>query len=113
MTKPLRTTDLGLPLVHRGKVRDIYAVDDQLLFVATDRLSAFDVVFNEGIPDKGRVLTHVSSFWVKKLSAARPYHMVTGDVTKMGAAVAPHAAALAGRTMLVEKLTMLPVECVV
>jgi phosphoribosylaminoimidazole-succinocarboxamide synthase len=113
MAKPLLTTSLSLPLVHRGKVRDIYSLDDKLLFIATDRLSAFDVVFNEGIPDKGRVLTHVSSFWVKQLAAARPFHMVESDVSKMGPVVKKEAEALAGRTMLVEKLAMLPVECVV
>jgi phosphoribosylaminoimidazole-succinocarboxamide synthase len=109
----VRETRIDLPLVHRGKVRDIYDLDTRLLFVATDRLSAFDVIFNEGIPDKGKVLTHVSGFWAARLDACKPFHMVTDDVDLMGEAVAPHREALAGRTMLVEKLEMLPVECVV
>src|SRR5690348_13867530 len=106
----LRTTELPLPLLHRGKVRDIYSRPEGLLFVATDRLSAFDVVFNEGVPDKGRVLTHVSEFWVNTLAACRPFHMLTNDLAKMG--LAGHEE-LRGRTMLVEKLDMMPVECVV
>ncbi|MEE8408014.1 MAG: phosphoribosylaminoimidazolesuccinocarboxamide synthase [Myxococcota bacterium] len=106
-------TNLDLPLVHRGKVRDIYDLGDELLIVATDRLSAFDVVFDDGIPDKGRVLTHVSGFWTRTLDACQPFHLVTDDVDAMGDAVAKFRDQLAGRTMLVEKLEMLPVECVV
>lgn len=112
-TDVVLNTELDLPLVHRGKVRDIYEVDDALLFIASDRLSAFDVVFNEGIPDKGKVLTHVTDFWVHKLQACQPFHLKTLDVRKMGPQATDHAAALAGRSMLVEKLEMLPVECVV
>lgn len=111
--RTLLTTGIDLPLMHRGKVRDIYALSDGLLFVATDRLSAFDVVFNEGIRDKGRVLTHISSFWTNTLEAARPYHVITDDVTQMGPKVERHTEALHGRTMWVEQLEMLPIECVI
>ena len=119
MTPPpsdiLMHSDLPLTRLHRGKVRDIYALGEQLLFVASDRLSAFDVVFNEGIPDKGRVLTQVSLFWTRQLAACQPYHLVSADVAAMdlGGVGDAQRAALAGRTMLVEKLEMLPVECVV
>ncbi len=106
-------THLDLPLKSRGKVRDVYDLGDRLLIVATDRLSAFDVVFREGIPGKGKVLTEVSLFWAETLPSCSPYHLITADVTRMGPKVAAQAEVLAGRTMLVEKLDMLPVECVV
>lgn len=113
MSQPLLTTDLGLPVLSRGKVRDNYLLGDRVLLVASDRLSAFDVVFNEGIPDKGKVLTHLSLFWTDKLAACRPYHLISAEPEEMGAEVAAHAASLRGRSMLVEKLEMLPIECVV
>ena len=68
-----------LKLVHRGKVRDLYEIDNQLLMVATDRISAYDVVMNEPIPDKGRVLTSLSRFWFERLAEVVPHHLVTGD----------------------------------
>jgi phosphoribosylaminoimidazole-succinocarboxamide synthase len=111
--QPLLSTDLDLPVISRGKVRDNYQLGDRVLLVASDRLSAFDVVFNQGIPDKGRVLTHVSLFWADKLAACKPYHLITADATEMGPEVAAQVDDLRGRTMLVEKLDMLPVECVV
>jgi len=111
MTDVLLNTELKLERVHRGKVRDIYAVGERLLFVASDRLSAFDVVFDQGIPNKGRVLTHVSKFWVDALEGCRPYHLVTDKLGDMGLDAPP--AELDGRSMLVEKLEMLPVECVI
>ncbi|MEZ4271823.1 MAG: phosphoribosylaminoimidazolesuccinocarboxamide synthase [Myxococcota bacterium] len=113
MNKTLLTTDLDLPVVHRGKVRDIYALDDKLLMITTDRLSAFDVVFNEGISGKGRILNAVSLFWAQQLPACQPFHLITDDVREMGPLVAKHADKLAGHALLVEKLDMLPVECVV
>ncbi len=96
---------------RRGKVRDVYDLGSQLLVVTTDRISAFDVVLPNGIPDKGKVLTRLSEFWFEKLGVAN--HLITTDVREMPDVVQPHAEQLEGRTMLVEKLEMLPVECVV
>lgn len=96
---------------RRGKVRDVYDLGDQLLVVASDRISAFDVVLPNGIPEKGKVLTRLSVFWFEKLGVSN--HLLTADVNEMPAAVQPYADQLAGRSMLVTKLDMLPVECVV
>src|SRR5262249_37717920 len=101
----------GLKLVGRGKVRDIYDLGEHLLIVASDRLSAFDVVLPDGIPDKGRVLTRLSAFWFEPLGF--PNHLVASDVSKMPAALAPHAALLRDRAMLVRRLKIFPIECVV
>jgi phosphoribosylaminoimidazole-succinocarboxamide synthase len=107
-------TDLaGLQLVGRGKVRDLYDLDEHLLIVTTDRLSAFDVVFPQGIPGKGKVLTELSQFWFGRLQSIVPHHLVTTDVDAMPAAVRRHADILRGRTMLARKCTVFPVECVV
>jgi phosphoribosylaminoimidazole-succinocarboxamide synthase len=109
-------TDLGLPHVHTGKVRDIHAVgDDQLLMVTSDRLSAFDVVMSEVIPDKGRVLTAMSAFWFDLLGDVVPGHLVSTDLDDLPAAVQKVAAEadLAGRVMLTRRADMLPVECIV
>ncbi len=104
----------GLELVARGKVRDVYAVDDKsLLFVATDRISAFDVVMANGIPGKGKVLTQLSLFWFQLLGDCGPNHLVTADVRRMPEAVQVYADQLDGRAMLVEKLRILPVEAIV
>lgn len=104
----------GLTLSSRGKVRDIYEVAaDRLLIVATDRLSAFDVVMNEGIPDKGRVLTQLSCFWFKRFGDAFPHHFLTADVAKYPAELQPFASQLEGRSMLVKKAKPFPIECVV
>ncbi|KNC83692.1 phosphoribosylaminoimidazole-succinocarboxamide synthase [Sphaeroforma arctica JP610] len=103
----------GLTLLARGKVRDIYDVDDNsLLFVASDRLSAFDVVMKTGIPDKGKVLTQISMFWFDLLKDV-PNHVITADVNEMPAQIQKYASQLAGRSMLVKKLKMLPVEAIV
>jgi phosphoribosylaminoimidazole-succinocarboxamide synthase len=103
----------GLPLVRRGKVRDVYGVgDDQLLIVATDRISAFDFVLGSGIPDKGRVLTQLSAFWFDKVADLVPHHLVTADVDRFPAVLAPHADLLRGRAMLVRRTTPFPIECV-
>jgi phosphoribosylaminoimidazole-succinocarboxamide synthase len=104
----------GLPLLSRGKVRDLYAVDDaRLLFVASDRISAFDVVMPNGIPDKGRVLTQLSLFWFELLGDVAPNHLLTADVAAYPDALLPYAAQLAGRSMVVKRLKILPIECIV
>ncbi len=110
----LLRADLPLPLVARGKVRDVFAVDDQhLLFVATDRISAFDVVMANGIPDKGRMLTRISAFWFRLLGDLCPNHLVTDELARMPASLHPFADQLAGRSMLVRRLRILPVEAIV
>jgi phosphoribosylaminoimidazole-succinocarboxamide synthase len=101
----------GLRLRGRGKVRDIYDLGDRLLIVATDRLSAFDVVLPTPIPDKGRVLTQLSAFWFEKLRNVAPHHLLT--TTEFTGELAPHAETLRGRAMLVRKTEPLPIECVV
>jgi phosphoribosylaminoimidazole-succinocarboxamide synthase len=109
-------TDLGLPYVHSGKVRDIYAVgDDRLLMVTSDRISAFDVVMAEPIPDKGRVLTAMSAFWFEQLGDIVPGHLLSTDVADLpeSAQKAAAEADLAGRVMLTRRADMLPVECIV
>jgi phosphoribosylaminoimidazole-succinocarboxamide synthase len=110
----LRETALpGIQLHSRGKVRDVYEVgDDQLLVVATDRLSAFDVVMAEGIPDKGRVLTQLSVFWFDLFRDVVPSHFLTANVEEYPAELRRHAYQLAGRSMLVKKARPFPVECV-
>jgi len=113
----LLTTDLGsLPLLARGKVRDVYAVSGEpgadLVFVATDRISAFDHVLGSGVPDKGKILTQLSLFWFDFLRDLVPNHVVTADVAEFPAVLAPYAEQLAGRTMIVRRAAMFPVECV-
>ena len=110
----IRQTNLpGIKLHSRGKVRDVYEVgDDRLLIVATDRLSAFDVVMAEGIPDKGRVLTQLSCFWFNFFRDAVPSHFLTADVAEYPAELRPFADQLEGRSMLVIKSQPFPVECV-
>jgi phosphoribosylaminoimidazole-succinocarboxamide synthase len=103
----------GMKLLGRGKVRDIYEVDGKLLLVATDRLSAFDVVLPDGIPYKGEVLTRISAFWFGKLSAIVPNHMLSTDPAEYPEAARAHASLLKGRSMLCKKANPLPVECVV
>jgi phosphoribosylaminoimidazole-succinocarboxamide synthase len=100
-----------LRLRARGKVRDIYELDDRLLIVATDRLSAFDVVLPTPIPDKGRVLTQLSLFWFDRLKAVVPHHVITAK--DFPAPLAPYRSQLAGRAMLVRRTEPLPIECVV
>ena len=110
----LRETRLdGLQLLGRGKVRDLYDLGENLLIVTTDRLSAFDVIFREGIPGKGRVLTALSRFWFDRLENIVPHHLVSTDVDEMGPKVAPHADLLRGRSLLVRRCRVFPVECVV
>jgi phosphoribosylaminoimidazole-succinocarboxamide synthase len=102
----------GLP-VRRGKVRDVYDLGDRLLIVATDRISAYDVIMPTPIPDKGRLLTGLSLWWFDFLADITPNHLITADVAKMPAAVKAHADILRGRSMLCRKAKVFPVECVV
>jgi len=115
MAKALIQTDLGsLPLTARGKVRDIYAISaDQLLFVASDRISAFDHVLGSGIPFKGRILTRLSLFWFDLLTPIVPNHLITADATQFPSGLQPFLDQLEGRSMLVKRAKMFPVECVV
>lgn len=109
----LRTDYPELELHASGKVRDVYSLDaDHLLFVATDRISAFDYVLATGIPHKGRVLTQISLFWFDFLKDIVPNHFVTADVNQYPAAVRQHADELRGRSMMVMRAEMFPVECV-
>jgi len=109
----LRSQFGDLELFASGKVRDVYVADkDHLLFVATDRLSAFDYVLATGIPLKGRVLTQLSLFWFEFLKDIVPNHLVTADVGRYPAAVQKYSAQLRGRSMLVARAEMFPIECV-
>jgi phosphoribosylaminoimidazole-succinocarboxamide synthase len=103
----------GLKLFNRGKVRDIYDLGDQLLLVASDRISAFDVILPTLIPDKGKILTEMSVYWFDLVKDIIPHHLITTDVEKFPAACRPHRAKLEGRTMLVKKSLPAPVECIV
>ena len=107
-------TDLpGLRLHSRGKVRDIYDLDDKLLIVTTDRISAFDHVLPTPIPGKGVVLTAMSAYWFARTREIVPNHLITTDVDAMGEALAPHREILLGRSMLVRKADRIDAECVV
>jgi phosphoribosylaminoimidazole-succinocarboxamide synthase len=110
---PLLETSLdGLTLVRRGKVRDLYACDDGLIMVATDRISAFDYVLGSGIPDKGRVLTQLSAFWFGRTPHIVGNHLISTDPAAYPASARRHAPLLDGRSMFVRKTTPLPIECV-
>ncbi len=112
-TAPLLETHFpDLQLHGRGKVRDIYRVGDDLLLVATDRISAFDYVLGSGIPDKGKVLTQLSSFWFERMGDLVPHHVLETDVAKYPAALRPYADQLRGRSMLCRRTRPLPIECV-
>jgi phosphoribosylaminoimidazole-succinocarboxamide synthase len=134
MTKALLTTDLGsLPLLARGKVRDIYTLGEELLFVATDRISAFDHVLGSGIPDKGKILTQISAFWFQFLKDTVANHLLAIEPLEMAKELAPCSERIfgeslapdkivtqqkfeqqiAGRSMIVRRARMFPVECVV
>ena len=112
-TVVLSTNIAGLPPPRRGKVRDIYETDEHLLIVATDRVSAFDVVLPDGIPGKGRVLTRLSRFWFEYLKEVVPNHFVSVEVEDFPPACRPYREMLTGRAMLVTKAKPLPVECIV
>jgi phosphoribosylaminoimidazole-succinocarboxamide synthase len=108
---------LPLGVLLRGKVRDVYEVDaDRLLLVATDRVSAFDVVMHEAVPHKGAVLTQLTAWWLRRLEADVEHHMIAADADRIVAEVpqlAPHRATLAGRAMLCRRAAVFPVECVI
>lgn len=103
----------GLPLKGRGKVRDIYDLGNALLIVASDRISAFDVVMNDPIPDKGKILTQISAFWFGQIGDLTPHHLLSTDVAGFPPACRPYAEILRDRSMLVKKARVVPFECVV
>jgi phosphoribosylaminoimidazole-succinocarboxamide synthase len=113
----MTVSELPLRRIARGKVRDVYEVDaDRLLLVATDRVSAFDVVMREPIPHKGAVLTQISAWWFRQVDGVTAHHMLAADADAIIAAVpalAPHRAAIAGRAMLCRRTKVFPIECVV
>ena len=111
MPQTILQTRLGDLPVRRGKVRDIYDLGAELLLVSTDRISAFDWVLSTGIPDKGRVLTEISAFWFNRLN--EPNHMITTDIDEVDLPPSTDRAPLAGRSMLVRKTEVVPIECVV
>jgi len=114
MRTPVSETDFqDLNLVKRGKVRDIYDLGDNLLMVATDRISAFDVVMPDPIPDKGMILTQISLYWFEIMKPIIENHVVSADVNEYPAVCRPYAETLYGRSMLVKKTNPLPIECVV
>ncbi|MGD0096524.1 MAG: phosphoribosylaminoimidazolesuccinocarboxamide synthase [Terracidiphilus sp.] len=113
MTALLKTNLGATPLLGRGKVRDLYAVGDDLLLVATDRISAFDHVLATGIPGKGKILTQISLFWFDLVAKLVPNHLITAKVDDFPASLRPYADQLDGRSMLVKRAAMFPVECVV
>jgi len=114
MTQAITETNFeGLKLVHRGKVRDLYEVEDKLLMVATDRISAYDVVMEDPITGKGAVLTGLSLFWFDYLKEIVPNHLISADPAEYPAICQPYAEQLKGRSLLVKKAKPLPVECIV
>jgi phosphoribosylaminoimidazole-succinocarboxamide synthase len=114
MNPALLTTHLGdIPLTARGKVRDLYAFGDELLFIATDRISAFDHVLGSGIPEKGKILTQLSHFWFEFLADTVPNHLLPNPSPELLALLAPYKSQIEGRSMLVKRAKMFPVECVV
>jgi phosphoribosylaminoimidazole-succinocarboxamide synthase len=117
MTTTMLASDLPLPRIGRGKVRDIYAVgDDRVLLLTTDRISAFDVVMAETIPMKGAVLTQISAWWFDQLEGVVPHHMISADADTIISevpALKAHRADIAGRAMLCRRTTVFPIECVI
>lgn len=113
MTMLRDTSFIGRPATYRGKVRDVFDLGETLVVVVTDRISAFDVVFRELIPDKGRVLNGLSAFWFDLLSDVVPNHVLSNDPREFPAEFARHSEALEGRAMWVKKVAMLPAECIV
>ena len=112
--KALIKTDFeGLKLANRGKVRDIYELDDNLLIIATDRISAFDVIMSDPIPDKGKILTRMSTFWFNKMTDIIGNHLLSTDVAKYPEKCQPYKETIKKRSMLVKKAMPLPVECIV
>ena len=110
MSAAVTETSLPFPLARRGKVRDVYDLGDHYLFVATDRISAFDVVLSPGIPDKGKVLTQISNFWFKRFAHVEN-HVIEGDFDRFPSEARAHDE-LRGRSILVKKCSVIPIECV-
>ena len=114
MEPAVRETNFDkIRLVKRGKVRDIYDLGDQLLMVATDRISAFDVVMPDPIPEKGKILTQISLFWFQIMESIVPHHVISSNTDDFPEVCKPYADILNGRSMLVKKATPLPIECVI
>ena len=114
MSQPVKQTDFpGLKLISRGKVRDIYDLGETLLMVTSDRISAFDVIMNEPIPDKGKVLTQISKFWFSQMEDIIPNHIISTDVADYPDVCQPYADVLEGRSMWVKKAKPLAAECIV
>jgi phosphoribosylaminoimidazole-succinocarboxamide synthase len=111
-TPVIHTRVNGLAPHRQGKVRDLYDLDDRLLMIATDRISAFDYVLGSGIPDKGKVLTQLSAFWFEQTRGIVPNHLITTSVADYPAQLRADAAMLEGRSMLVRKTSPVPIECV-
>jgi phosphoribosylaminoimidazole-succinocarboxamide synthase len=107
-----QTLVTGLPLLRQGKVRDVYDLGDSLLIVASDRISAFDVVMGNGIPDKGKVLTQMSNFWFRKFADVCPNHLLLTEDEQIRARLGSWTPDLAGRSVVVRKAEPLPIECV-
>ena len=113
MSDALLQTELpGIKKIHQGKVRDIYEIDGQLLLVATDRLSAFDVIMSRGIPGKGEMLTQLTLFWLELFKGTVENHLITADIDRMPKVLHPFKKQLAGRSMLCRKAKIFPIECV-
>ncbi|MFY9943866.1 MAG: phosphoribosylaminoimidazolesuccinocarboxamide synthase [Desulfobacterales bacterium] len=114
MQQPVYETNFPeLNLIKRGKVRDLYDLGEALLIVATDRISAFDVIMPDPIPGKGVILTQISLFWFEVMESLVAHHVISGNVDQFPAACRPYADTLRGRSLLVKKTRPLPVECVV
>ncbi len=114
MMKPVSETEFSeLKLLKRGKVRDVYDLGEYLLMVATDRISAFDVVMPDPVPDKGTILTQISLFWFDIMQPLVENHVIAKDVEQYPSVCRPYAAVLQGRSMLVKKAQPLPIECIV
>ena len=114
MSQAVFQTDFpGLTLLHRGKVRELYDLGESLLMVASDRISAYDVVMDEPIPGKGEILTAMSLFWFELLGEILPHHLISADPAAYPEVCAPYREQLRGRSMLVKKTRPLPVECIV
>jgi len=109
----LKTNFEDVKLVNRGKVRDIYEIDGKYLLVSSDRLSAFDVIMNEGIPEKGRILTEISKFWFNLLKDDVENHLISTDVDEYPEVLKKYRDQLEGRSMLVKKAKLIPIECIV
>ncbi len=113
MTTTIPSTDIPLHQISKGKVRDMYALDNRLLMIATDRISAFDFVLPDPIPSKGICLTQLSKFWFNKTSSIVPNHYLTSDITKYPTELQSYNSILKHRSMIVKKTMVVPIECIV